>query len=138
MLECGGWSMAKGLYKSIKQFKHIRADKKLGRTFVDLREPKVVESLGRKRDTLIEHEHLLTVYKGCTLCATSRTPRSCSSNSLRILVQTMHFLRWYSSDLMRVVNSAGGKLGTCVDHEESSRNSLRPTVLNLIEQQSTR
>ena len=32
----------------------------------------------------------------------------------------------------------GGKLGTCVDHEESSRNSLRPTVLNLIEQQSTR
>ena len=45
--------MAKGLRKGIKQSTHTRAAKKLGRVFVDLSGPKVVESLGRKRYTLI-------------------------------------------------------------------------------------
>ena len=53
LLECRGCSMAKGLRKGIKQSTHIRADKKLGRVFVDLSGPKVVESLGRKRSSLI-------------------------------------------------------------------------------------
>ena len=51
--ECTGCSMAKGLRKGIKQSTHTRADKKLGRVFVDLSGPKVVESLGRKRSSLI-------------------------------------------------------------------------------------
>ena len=45
--------MAKGLRKRIKQSTHTRAGKKLGRVFVDLSGPKMVESLGRKRYTLI-------------------------------------------------------------------------------------
>ena len=53
LLECRGCSMAKGLRKGIKQSTHTRADKKLGRVFVDLSGPKVVEPLGRKRYTLI-------------------------------------------------------------------------------------
>ena len=40
---------AKGLRKGIKQSTHPRADTKLGRVFVGLSGPKVVESLGRKR-----------------------------------------------------------------------------------------
>ena len=51
LLECRGCSMAKVLRESIKQSTHTRADKKLGRVFVDLGGPKVVESLGRKRLT---------------------------------------------------------------------------------------
>jgi len=53
LLECRGCSMAKGLRKGIKQSTHTRAGTKLGRVFVDLSGPKVVESLGRKRYTLI-------------------------------------------------------------------------------------
>ena len=49
--------MAKGLRKGIKQSTHRRADKKPGRVFVDLNGPKVVESLGRKRYTLIVHDN---------------------------------------------------------------------------------
>ena len=45
--------MAKGLRQGSKQPTHKRADKKLGRVFVDLRGPEMVESLGRKRYTLI-------------------------------------------------------------------------------------
>ena len=45
--------MAKGLRRGIKQPTHTRADKKLGRVFVDLSGPKVVESDGGKRYTLI-------------------------------------------------------------------------------------
>ena len=45
--------MAKGLRKSITQSTHTRAGKKLRRVFVDLNGPNVVESLGRKRYTLI-------------------------------------------------------------------------------------
>ena len=45
--------MAKGLRRVVKQSTHIRADKKLGRIFVDLSEPMVVESHGGKRYTLI-------------------------------------------------------------------------------------
>ena len=45
--------MAKGLRKGIKQSTHTRADKKLGRVFVDLSGPKVVESHGRMWYTLI-------------------------------------------------------------------------------------
>ena len=43
----------KGLRKSIKQFTHTRADKKLGKAFVDLSGSKVIESLGRKAYTII-------------------------------------------------------------------------------------
>ena len=53
LLECKGCSMAKGLRRGIKQSTHARADKKLGRVFVDLSAPKVVESDGGKRCTLI-------------------------------------------------------------------------------------
>ena len=53
LLACKGCSMAKGLRRGIKQSTHTRADKKLGRVFVDLSGPKVVESHGGKRYTLI-------------------------------------------------------------------------------------
>lgn len=45
--------MAKGLRKSIKQSTDIRADKTIGRVFVDVGGPKVAEPLARKRHTLI-------------------------------------------------------------------------------------
>ena len=45
--------MAKGLRNGIKQSMYTRADKTLGRVFVFLSGLKVVESLGRKRYTLI-------------------------------------------------------------------------------------
>ena len=45
--------MAGALRKEIKQSTHTREDKKLGRVLVDLSGPNVVESLGRKRYTLI-------------------------------------------------------------------------------------
>ena len=53
LLECKGCSMAKGLRRGIKQSTHTRAEKKLGKVFVDLSGPKVVESDGGKRYTLI-------------------------------------------------------------------------------------
>ena len=53
LLECRGCSIAKGFRKGIKQSTHTRADKKLGKVFVDLSGPKAVESLGQKRYTLI-------------------------------------------------------------------------------------
>ena len=53
LLKCKGCSMAKGLRRVIKQSTHTRADKKLGRVFVDSSGPKVVESHGGKRYTLI-------------------------------------------------------------------------------------
>ena len=48
--------MAKGLPKSIKKSTHTRADRKLGRFFVDSSGLKFVESLGRKRYTLIARD----------------------------------------------------------------------------------
>ena len=48
--------MAKGLHNGTKQSTHTRADKKLGKVFVYLSGPKVVEPLGRKRYTLIVRE----------------------------------------------------------------------------------
>ena len=45
--------MAKGLRRGIKQSTHTRAEKKLGRVFVDLSGSKMVESHGGKRYTLI-------------------------------------------------------------------------------------
>ena len=53
LLECRGYSMAKGLRKGIKQSTHTRADKKHGRVFVDSSGHTVVESSGRKRYTVI-------------------------------------------------------------------------------------
>ena len=53
LLECRGCFMAKSLRKGIKQSTHTRADKKLGKFFVDLSGAKVVQSLGRKRYNLI-------------------------------------------------------------------------------------
>ena len=53
LLECKGCSMANCLCKGMKQSTHTRAYKKLGKIFVDLSGPKVVESLGRKRSSLI-------------------------------------------------------------------------------------
>ena len=53
LLECRGCSMAKGRRNGIKQSAHTRADKKLGRVFVDLNGPTVVESHGRKRYAFI-------------------------------------------------------------------------------------
>ena len=49
LLECKTCSMAKCLRRGIKQSTQTRADKKLGRVFVDLSGPKVVESHGQKR-----------------------------------------------------------------------------------------
>ena len=45
--------MANGLRKGINQSTHTRADKKIGRVSVVLSEPKVVESLGSKRYTIV-------------------------------------------------------------------------------------
>ena len=73
LLECSGYSMAKGLRKGISQSTHTRANKKLGRIAVDLSGPKVVKSLGRKRYTLIVRDDFHGI-RGCILCATSRTP----------------------------------------------------------------
>ena len=56
LLECRGCSMAKGLRKSIKQSTHTREDKNLGRVFVHLSGPKVIEPLGRRRYTLIARD----------------------------------------------------------------------------------
>ena len=53
LLECKGCSMVKGLRRGIKQSTHTRADKKLGRVFVDLSGPKVIKSHRGKRYTLI-------------------------------------------------------------------------------------
>ena len=53
LLECKGCSVAKDLHRGIKQSTHTRADKKLGRVFVDLSGPKAVKSGGRNRYTLI-------------------------------------------------------------------------------------
>ena len=72
---------------------HTRADKKLGRVFVDLSGPKVVVSW---EETVHSHRarRFFTVYVGVFSCATSRTPRKCSSSSSRILVQTVSLPRW--------------------------------------------
>ena len=53
MLECEECSLAKILRRDIKRSTHTRADKNLGRVFVKLSGPKVVESHGAKRCTLI-------------------------------------------------------------------------------------
>ena len=53
MMECKGCSMVKGLRGGIKQSTHTREDKELGRVFVDLSGPEVVQSHRRKRYTLI-------------------------------------------------------------------------------------
>ena len=60
--ECTGCSMAKGLRKGIKQSTHTRADKKLGRVFVDLSEPKVVS----REEAVHSHRarRFFTVYVG--------------------------------------------------------------------------
>ena len=51
--ECRGCSMAKGLRKPIARSTHTRPAKKLQRVFVDLSGPMAVQSIGRKRYTLI-------------------------------------------------------------------------------------
>ena len=51
--ECNGCFMAKGFRKGIKQFSHTRADKKFGRVTMVFSGPKAVDSLWRKRYTLI-------------------------------------------------------------------------------------
>ena len=51
LLECRGWSMAKGLRKGIKQSTHTNREEAQD-NFVDLSGPRVVESLGRKQYTL--------------------------------------------------------------------------------------
>ena len=93
LLECRGCFMAKSLRKGIKQSTRTRADKKLGRVVVDLCGPKVVVS---REETVYSHRarRFFTYIHGCILCATSRTPRKCSSNSSRILVQTVPLPRW--------------------------------------------
>ena len=53
LLECKGYSMVKGLRRGIKPSTHTRAEKKLGRVFVELSGHKVVEYHARKRYTLI-------------------------------------------------------------------------------------
>ena len=53
MLKCRGGSMAKGLRKGMKQSTHTRENNELRRAFVESSGPKAVESLGRKRFTLI-------------------------------------------------------------------------------------
>ena len=52
--------MVKGLRKSIKQSTHTRVDKKLGRIFVHLSGPKLVESQSRE-ETVINAWRLVTV-----------------------------------------------------------------------------
>ena len=53
LLECKGCFMTKGLHRGINQSIHTRADKNLGRIFLDLSWAKVVKSHGRNRYTLI-------------------------------------------------------------------------------------
>ena len=116
--------MAKGLRKSIKQSTHTRAGKKLGRVFVDLSGPKVVESLGRKRYTLDDFSRYTWVY----FMRHKSDAAELFKHSSRILAQTMSLRKWSSSDRTGVVSSAGGCLETCVEDEGSSRNSRRRTV----------
>ena len=59
LLECKGRFMANSLRRGIKQSTHTRAGKKLRRAFVDLSEPKVVTSHGKKRYTLIVRDDFL-------------------------------------------------------------------------------
>ena len=53
--------MGKGLRKGIKQSTHARADKKLGRVFVDSSGPTVVEYLGKTWYTLIVRDDFLGI-----------------------------------------------------------------------------
>ena len=53
LLECNGCPMANGPRRGINQSTYTRADKKLGRVFLDLSGPKVVKSDGGKRYSLI-------------------------------------------------------------------------------------
>ena len=61
--------------------------------FVDLSGPKVVESLGRKRYTIIVRDDF-SRYTWVYLSATSRTLRNCSRSSSGILGKTLSLPRW--------------------------------------------
>ena len=93
LLECKGCSMAKGIRKGIKQSTHTRADTKLGRGFVDLGGPEVVETIGRKRFTLIVRDDF-SRHTWVYFMRTSRTRRNCSSSSSQMFVQTVSLPRW--------------------------------------------
>ena len=93
LLECEECFMAKGLHRGIKQSTHTRADKKLGRVFVDLNGPKTEEPDGEKRYTLIARDDF-SWHTWVYLWATNRTPRKRSSSSSRTLVQMVARHRW--------------------------------------------
>ena len=50
---CQGCSEAKGIRKPVKRVTHLRAVKSAARCFVDLAEPKSVQSLGGKENMMI-------------------------------------------------------------------------------------
>ena len=93
LLECRGCSMAKGLRKGNKQSTHTRAGKKLGRVFVDLSGPMVVESLGRVRYTLIVRNDF-SRYTWVYFMRHKSDAAEMFKQSSRILVQTVSLPRW--------------------------------------------
>ena len=64
LLECKGCSMVKGLRRGIKHSTNTRADKKLGRVFVDLSGAKVVKVPGGKALYSHRARRVFTVYVG--------------------------------------------------------------------------
>ena len=59
-----------------KQSTSVRGENKLGRGFMDLGEPKVAESIGRKLYTLIVRDGFYGI-RGCISGATRRTSWNC-------------------------------------------------------------
>ena len=118
-----------GLRKRIKQSTHTRADKKLGRVFVDLSGPKVVESLGRKRYTLIVRAD----FSRYSWMHCMRHKSDAAELFKQFLANTR--TDGVPSKVVIVRSDGGGKfrggsLETCVDHEVSRRNTRRSTVPN--------
>ena len=92
--ECKGCSMAKGIRKGIKQSTHTRADETLGEGFAYFAWTQGGSLSGEETVHSRSGRRLFTLYLGCIICATSRTPQNCSSSSSRIVVQTVSAPRW--------------------------------------------
>ena len=118
-----------GLRKRMKQSAHTRADEKLGSFFLDLSGPKVVESFGRKRYTLIvrdDFSRYTRVYclrhksDGADMLEQFLGDTLANGVSSKVVI-----VRSYLVGEFR-----GGKFGDRCRSQVSSRNSRRPTVSN--------
>ena len=129
LLECEGCSMAKGLRRDIKQSTHTRADKKLGRVFVDFSGPKMVKSDGGKRFTLIvrdEFSRYTWVYFMRHKSYAAETFKQFISDTRADGVPLQ--LVTIRSDGGGEV--CGGSLAAYVDRDALNKNSPRPTAPN--------